>query len=217
MNEVKCPECGQLFPSEHLLSWHRNAIHPKPPPTTPSRYVGIEIERIFQQTSHDDEAVIKVSESLSDEDEIPVLLDNFDWQGVGKKLTSFRNDSTRRCSFKFDLDYPIITNRDHFVEFRVLTLTKGTGDLALQIAYPVSAEEGKNKANEKKSFLFTVSPLAIHSLGKLLLEYSDTRYRFLKWSVKGDVNGLVQWEHLVKKAPQKIEDTFPPFFPSVYR
>ena len=29
-DDVTCPECGKTFPGQHMLSWHRDAVHPVP-------------------------------------------------------------------------------------------------------------------------------------------------------------------------------------------
>ncbi len=59
----------------------------------------------------------------------------------------------------------------------------------------------------KRSYLILTNPLAINRLGELLVQYSQPKYRLLKWSVKGDVNEVKEpaLGFLPKPRPPKID------------
>jgi hypothetical protein len=149
------------------------------------RYVGIEITR-FWAAPNDNEFRFKANDGIRQRS-ILINLSSRHWTSVGKALISFSESSRSEYYFKIQSHRHMMPYLNHRPWFVIRALRTTSPNTALQITMNFEKIHTFRSMGERSS-LILAEPLAINRLGKLLIEYSQPRYRLLKWSVKGDVD-----------------------------
>jgi hypothetical protein len=173
IGELKCPECGKLFPGAYMLDWHVRSVHRSHQDIEidESTFVGIEIERYYEYGREvEDPAVFSVYEGASRKGEVTVN-DSSILTKLGTKLSSFSNGHT------------LETKIDDAVKLQVLSTTrvKNNYDLGFILG--------------DELFLIATDLEELNRLGNLVEEYGKVNYRFLRWSPDRDGNCLIPWKH----------------------
>lgn len=173
---VECPKCGSRV---------IDTFDDQPKPIR--RPIGIEITRLWA-VPHDNEFRFKAHDGIR-QPPIFINLSSRHWKSIGKALISFSASSRSEYSFKIRSHphtFPYLNHRPWFV-FRVLRSTSIEHNTALQITMNFEKIHNLSRMGERSS-LILVEVSAIIRLGKLLIQYSQPRYRLLRWSIKGDID-----------------------------
>lgn len=170
--EIKCPECGKLFPGAYMLAWHIRSAHTSHHDIEidESTFVGIEIERLYEYGREvEDPAVLRIYEGDSSSGEEAV-----ESSSILTKL------GTRLFSFSGGDGFEIQIGN---VNIRVLRANRSEKVYYLEVFF------------EDERFLIVTDLEALNRLGNLLEEYGKVNYRFLRWSPGLDGNYLIPWKH----------------------
>jgi hypothetical protein len=156
------------------------------------KHIGIEVKRPFE--GYDDEIRLGANDGVI-QDSVFFWLDSHHWKRMGHGLISFAEGFSREYYFKgayASTVYPVFTLRalrkSRSKENTALWLTMESETLldCLEEVYK------KDFKKAERSFLILAEPSAIQKLGKLLIEFSNPKYMRLKWSVKGDVDTMIE-------------------------
>jgi hypothetical protein len=166
--------------------------------------IGIEIERQepqYYEREEGDNIVFSANSGVF-QGSISIMGIWFDWR-IGKALSAFPRKLPDEYSYEIGSNKP--DNKSPYFSLRAYT-RDNLGHTALQVTM-----NNKKDSPEDGECCFSIvaERSAINRLGKLISEFSNEKYRLLKWSPKPDNDALVEWEH-PKLKPQKPKEEEPP-------
>ena len=150
---------------------------------------GIKIERSYPEPYEWERILFSSNNSAF---QVDTLLDcgirNF--EEIGEALILFPKKSPDEYSFTLESEW-------------------GGGDFSLhayadKLGHTTLEVTIQSRAVGQCRISFTTTPSEIHRLGELLLGFSKPKYRGLKWSLEGDNDALMEWDHT--ESPSKYKE-----------
>jgi len=161
--------------------------------------IGIEIERQYQEEYEDNTVVFSANSGVF-QGSIAICLDVGNLMRIGKALSTFPKKVPDEYSCVMGSNQP--DDKSPYFVFRAYT-RDNLGHTALQVTM-----NNKKDSPEDGQCCFSIiaERSGINRLGKLILKFSDWKYRTFKWSPYPDKDSLVEWEYLkLPKSPEPKE------------